>query len=439
MEMVYDETANKTKFAVFNGADVKYTEKITHDGIEFFPYAATNHLISKKVVLFPSEATEYGSEKELLDTVQSFIHKYLDISPFYEKMAAYYIPFTWLYDKFGELPYLRPLGDYGTGKTRFLQVIGSISYKPMFVGGATTTSPIFRIVDGFKGTLILDEADYRFSDTTSEIVKILNSGYQKGSPVLRSEGKRDGTFETKAYDVFCPKIIATRKHFHDPALESRCLIEEMEKKELREDIPINLSDEFYAEAIEIRNKLLMWRFRNYRQAGLKIQEIDRKLEPRLNQIITPLLSIIQDGEVKKEIKQFIVNYNNELFADRGMSFEADILRAILLCCNNGDLKPTMQSVSTAFNANVSKKEEISPRRMGHILRKDLKLKIEHTRDGNVVKNESDNSKRITELKRKFGITDDLEESSVNNVNDVNVSDIPVRTGKDEEIDIKALF
>ena len=30
-------------------------------------------------------------------------------------------------------PYLRALGDYGTGKTRFIQTVGVLCYRPMLV------------------------------------------------------------------------------------------------------------------------------------------------------------------------------------------------------------------------------------------------------------------------------------------------------------------
>jgi predicted DNA-binding transcriptional regulator AlpA len=54
----------------------------------------------------------------------------------------------------------------------------------MFVSGASTVSPMFRIIDAFRGTLILDESDFRFSDEKAEIVKILNNGNAVGFPVL---------------------------------------------------------------------------------------------------------------------------------------------------------------------------------------------------------------------------------------------------------------
>lgn len=220
-EMVYDKVTNKTSYIKVDrlGSLEFFIEKIKIGNEKYQPYPPTNNLVEKGVILFPSLPCPYDNEEEILSEIRTFIHKYLDISEVYEQIATYYVLFTWMYDKFNEVPYLRTIGDFGSGKSRFLQTIGVLCYKPIFTGGATTPSPIFRIVNEVRGTLIIDEADFKFSDMTSEIVKILNSGYQKGTPVLRSEGK--GTFEVKAYDVFSPKIVATRETFSDKALESR--------------------------------------------------------------------------------------------------------------------------------------------------------------------------------------------------------------------------
>jgi hypothetical protein len=112
-------------------------------------------MLSKGVIMFPSSAMDYGSEEELLEAIRTFIHKYLDVSENFEHIASYYVLFSWMFDKFNEVPYLRALGDFGTGKSRFLLTIGSLCYKPIFTGGATTTAPIFRIINEIKGTLIM--------------------------------------------------------------------------------------------------------------------------------------------------------------------------------------------------------------------------------------------------------------------------------------------
>ena len=175
--------------------------------------------------------------------IRSFIHDYLDVDPFYEKLASYYVMFTWLYDLFENLPYLRALGDYGTGKTRFIQTIGVLCYRPMLVSGASTTSPIFNIIDMFNGTLVIDEADFSNSDTDNEIIKILNIGYYKGGVVLRAEKDPNSeTYMPNARDVFGPKILATRKLFTDRATESRCLTKRMSTARPRPGIAYTLRD-----------------------------------------------------------------------------------------------------------------------------------------------------------------------------------------------------
>src|SRR5256714_14465373 len=117
--------------------------------------------------------------------------------------------------------------------------MGSLCRFPLFASAASTVSPIFRLLDSFRGTLIL-EGDFRFSDEKAEIVKILNNGNARGFPVLRSEVTPQREFNPTAYAVFGPKLVATRGFFQDRALESRCITEEMGQQHLRDDVPISL-------------------------------------------------------------------------------------------------------------------------------------------------------------------------------------------------------
>lgn len=420
VEMTYDSENHSTSFLVFKDGAWTRKNSIDMGDIVLIPYSPNNGLIKKGVVLFPKEAEDFGSEEKLLEEIRSFIHKYLDISPFFEKISPYYILLSWTYDCFNELPYLRAMGDYGCGKTRLLQVIGSLCYKPIFAGGATTTSPIFRILDDIKGTLILDEADFRFSDTKSEIIKILNSGFAKGFVVLRTEGN-NGEWSIKTFDVFGPKIIATRERFQDKALESRFLVEEMEKGHLREDIPLNIPDSFWDEATHIRNKLLMWRFLNYGKKNLDKDNVDKSIQPRLSQIISPLLSVIKDGAAAENLKSFIVEYNKQIISDRGMEMDARIFEIVLNLLKNCTLSEIkVKDISDSYNKEpLDIKEIVSYQKMGWYLRERLKLKTERTRDGYVLS--ENNKERIEMLKKKFGITPETESSNAEN----NDNEIPI--------------
>lgn len=418
-ELVYNPESLETRFAIYNDGEIEYKDKVDLNDRIIKPFPGNKEIIKNGVVLFPSHAEKFENETELLREIQSFIHRYLDIGEFFERVATYYVLFTWVYDDFNELPYLRALGDYGTGKTRFLQVIGSICYKPIFAGGATTVSPIFRIINDFKGTLILDEADYRFSDSTSEIIKILNNGFAKGFPVLRSEGK--GTFDVRAFDVFGPKIIATRGKFQDKALESRFLVEEMEKGKLREDIPINLPNSFWDEATNTRNKLLYWRFINKGKKQIKTDVVGRNIEPRLKQIISPLMSIIQDTDLVEELKNSIEKYNSEIISDRGMESDSQVLETILALNETHSLSEiTMKMITDTFNAGAENlQDKISSKKMGWIIREKLKLKTERGRKGYFLL--EINKEKIENLKKKFGIKEICE-----HVNDVNIAEgIPI--------------
>jgi hypothetical protein len=193
------------------------------DGTFVAPPADKNGLVRKGFVILPSRpADQPMAQPALLAEIVAFIHRYADILPLWEELTAHYVLMTWVYDRFTAVPYLRFVGERGTGKTRLLQVAGQLTYKAIFGGGSTTASPLFRLLEVWKGTLAVDEADYKNSDLWSEIIKVLNSGYMRGMPVLRAS-KNGDDYDGRAFDVFGPKILTTRKEFEDHALETRCL------------------------------------------------------------------------------------------------------------------------------------------------------------------------------------------------------------------------
>lgn len=368
-EQVYDYASQDTFFIKYN----KFEENGQSEETLIYELKVedlilkpiNNEFVKNQFISFPSETTEYGDIKTLLKVIQDFIHKYLDISEFGEILSSYYVLLTWIYDNFECIPYLRFIGDYGTGKSRALKVIGSICYKPIFAGGAITPSPIFRLIEQFKGTLIIDEADFFNSDYYSEIIKILNCGYQKNMPVLRTEG--DKKREAMAFNVFSPKIIATRKPFKDLALESRCLTEQM-KGNPRHDIPYQLPKDFEKEALNIRNMLLLFRFRKYGEITIDESLRIENVEPRLNQIVMPILAIIDDEKERKRIKDFIIEYDQNLKNIRSDELPAKILKAILDLKNENETL-TYKAIAEKVNNNLEEnlgEYKISPAKIGRI-------------------------------------------------------------------------
>ena len=74
----------------------------------------------------------------------------------------------------------------GCGKTTALDVISQLVLRPLPAANVSA-SAIFRVVEGFRPTLMIDEADSFLRDN-EELRGVLNSGHRKGGAVLRNVG-----------------------------------------------------------------------------------------------------------------------------------------------------------------------------------------------------------------------------------------------------------
>jgi len=378
VEMVYDDATGNTQFVCGMGKEWRYEESVLASPSErLVPYSATNNLVKHHVVLFPSEPAEYGDEPTLVARIRDFVRKYVEVSEDFELIATYYILFTWVYDAFHEVPYVRVRGGYGSGKTRFLLTVGSLCRLPIFASAASTISPIFRLLDAFRGTLILDEGDFRFSDEKSEIVKILNNGNARGFPVLRTDVSPRKEFDPRAYHVFGPKIIATRGFFQDRALESRCVTEDMRGGALRTEIPLNLHERFHQEAREIRNQLLLYRLRNFSNVRTEPGAGASDLEPRLRQIFGPLVAVISDPTDRQRVISYISKLNEDIVDERSEAAEAQVLQVIRDLVATPDARLAIQDITREFLRRHGDEYErrVTPRWIGSLVRRRLGLKL----------------------------------------------------------------
>lgn len=377
VEMVYDPGERKTRFVRGAGEHWEYEESVEISPAErLVPFSPANNLVKHQVVLFPSEPAEYGDEAALIARIRDFIRRYVDVSEDFEVVVTYYVLFTWIYDAFHEVPYVRVRGGYGSGKTRFLLTVGSLCRLPIFASAASTVSPVFRLLDSFRGTLVLDEGDFRLSDEKAEIVKLLNSGNAKGFVVLRTEVSSKREFDPRAYHVFGPKLIATRGFFQDRALESRCVTEDMRGGALRSEIPLNLDERFHDEARAIRNQLLLYRLRHFNDARA-IGAGASDLEPRLRQIFGPLVSVIRDEPAREKVIALVGKMNEELLDERSEAAEAQVLAVIReLVAEGPDARLAIQDITRRFLERYGDRYErrVTPRWIGSLVRRRLGLR-----------------------------------------------------------------
>ena len=380
-------------------------------------------LIDNKIILFPSSIDNTTTGENLDKKILLFIHRWLDIEEFSEQLCLAYIKMTWIYDRLSVVPYLRAIGDYGSGKTRFIQTIGSLCYKPMFLAGATSDAYLFRVIELFKGTMVVNELERVNTDLNSQIVNILNNGYEKGMGIGRIEGDRVKT--PVVYDVFCPKVISAREPFKDLALESRIITNRLYATS-RNDIPFALDDSFWSEAEKIRNALLGYRFKYIESqtrrdadpqinqsnggvaglAGLSLngskKQVLNDLEPRLRQTMFPLLFVIPEDKMQSFIN-FTKDYQKEAIEDRGFELEGICVKALFQLLETQE-EVSIKDLRAKINEELdSDKFKITPQKLGKIL-KSLGLKtkpVGHEKISCIIKNETS----LNRLRIRFGISD----------------------------------
>jgi hypothetical protein len=389
------------------------------DGVRYLPIDPDSAVLTEQVVRFAPELGAEMSTRDLVRTVQHTIHKYVDVDVFYETLSSYYVLFTWLYDAFNTLPYLRMIGDAGTGKSRFLQVVGSLCYRPIIVSGAATTSPIFRLLHAYRGTLVLDESDFGQSDEAADIVKILNTGYQRAQGIVLRAGPKENGFDPEVFVVYGPKLLAGRKRFADWAVESRCLVKEMGGPTVREDIPIELPREFWRQEVpKLQGLLLRYRMTHWKpEIELRYEELDATLEPRLNQVMLALVSLVDDPDLREDLRGFMRAYNEQLISERGLTLTARCLEAIVAQHeHDGDL--SLKMIAKRMNQLIDWEnlnegdlpsdttKRIKPRGAGKIARTDLQFRTGRNGSNNGRYEVEWDEQRVNALRKRYGIDDD---------------------------------
>ena|GEM_PF-1001637 len=360
-DTLYEELIKGTEsmFLAYNkktGA-ITTTNTIQSGAITYMPVYGAE--IIDGAIILPSGVTDYGDTLQLQAAIKTHIKKYLDVQEEMVEWGAWYILMTWVADRLRTVGYFRFKGDTGVGKSRGLDVIGRLCYKPMMVSGAITPAPIYRLIRRFRGTLVLDEADFSDSTEKGEVITILNCGFEKGRPIIRCS--KDDPNNIEILPCFGPKVFATRREFDDAALEARCLTTIMEESD-RIDIPYILDDNFNKDEMELRNKLLLWRLHHYDKIEFNtLNNIDleipgkARLTGRLKQTSLPYALMFKDlPDVLYAFKLFLQDYQKELIANMAETEEGKAVIALFrLMQKNGKDYITTSMLCDELNSEMS--------------------------------------------------------------------------------------
>lgn len=399
-EQVYNPETRKVAYAFLDkDGKTKTTDMVNDNGITYTPIY--NNDVTEGAITLPEQPTKYESKTQLLKDITSHIHRYVDIDDIYEDICAWYIMMSWLYDQIPSVPYLRFLGDFQTGKSRASKVVTGLCYHPFqFI---TPSGPsLYRTLQRWDATLRIDEFDFRRSDAKADIGKILNAGYEQGNRVPRCSS--DNYDDMRYFDVYGPKIIANKQQFDDPSLENRCITITM-KQTLRDDIPRNLTDAFHQEQTALRDKLLMWRLKNYDKVDIsKARELPlQDIDIRLQQITEGMISLFANTPaVIEKMKRVFRSHHRKMVQDRADTVESHIIQSLWALHEDGIEHISAGDIVTQMREKYEGYTDLHPASVG---RKLSKLGIETTTprkiDGTSKRCIKWDKELMGQLKRKF--------------------------------------
>jgi len=305
-------------FIVYNPATGEVKEEDEVEG-DYIYKPIMNADVETGQVLLPSGVEEYEDDKRLFDEVMSFLDFWHEQRDRWEReLDVLYVFQTWVFDAFPQIPYRRALGRYGSGKTAWLETLGYICYRPMVLSGCDSEASLRRTFDLWRGTALIDEADFMNTTFYANIIKILNIGYSKAGWYRCCD--ENNPKRILSFHVYGPKLLATRTRFKDTALESRCLTFIARKG--KGDAPLFRDKRFREEAQKIRNKLLLWRFRNLHRIMEKVKQLEERglfrerfaedIEQRVAQIILPLTILFEDERLIEKLRKTAQRKTEEL-------------------------------------------------------------------------------------------------------------------------------
>lgn len=166
--------------------------------------------------------TELG---ELYEEVIQALRYYVDMKEENYSFVALWILGSHMIDSFETFPYLFINAPKGSGKTRLMRLITYLAKGRML--NSVTESVIFRT----NGCLGIDEFEGLSRKGTETIRELLNSGYKRGSKIIRmkevkTEKGRD--YVEQEFSAFRPIVMANINGM-DSVLEDRCFVITLDK------------------------------------------------------------------------------------------------------------------------------------------------------------------------------------------------------------------
>lgn len=163
---------------------------------------------------------------EVLDALVAAITRYIVVPRGAPEAVALWTVFAHAHDAFAVSPNLAATSPVKrSGKTSLLTVLSALVPRPLFTSNITTAA-LFRAIDKFHVTLLIDEAD-SFLEMSEDLRGVLNSGHLRSAAwVVRCA---PDSLEPQVFRTWGPKAIALIGRAPD-TVEDRSIVVRMQRR-----------------------------------------------------------------------------------------------------------------------------------------------------------------------------------------------------------------
>ena len=237
---------------------------------------------------------------------------------------------TYFFPLFLSYPRLSFSGERGCGKSKALTLLAAMAWHGC-LALIPTAAVLFRFIEQYRSTLLLDEVEGFNNEDSSAILAIINSGYKADGVVLRVEGKDERRIVPFA--AFAPLALAAIKG-PNATTEDRCIPLVMQRGADR--ARINSEPDARAEAFRIIRsgcyRLLLTRWSDV-MAGYGATPLPEWLNGRTRELWHPLLALAAVADAESDslaLTEDLLALARDHIADRDdVSVEAEALLAEL--------------------------------------------------------------------------------------------------------------
>ena len=141
---------------------------------------------------------------DVLSEVAATFSRYLALPAGAADVLALWTAHAHAFEAFAHTPRLNLCSpDKGCGKTTALDVLASVTPRPLRTE-SMTAAVLFRLVEQYKPTLLLDEVD-AYLNEAEELRGLLNAGHKRGAKAYRCEGENN---TVRGFAAFAPAALA---------------------------------------------------------------------------------------------------------------------------------------------------------------------------------------------------------------------------------------